>query len=955
MSCTGVKIQAHRNADFRVTYQPASRNYSFATFEPVFTVRRGADALLTVTSSATANGSVFSVVDDAIVLTLEKTDLALLDSASPDTSSENLNYDVVLIDGSGFENWTLGGQFILLGLNEVGACSSCGDVEVMINGQCVDVTVEGGNIGAGASVLLADLNAAVESASESAEEAALDAQQAAAAQVAAQQAATDAQAAADSIPGMLVNLALTDGSNTIPEGFGQNLGLRRVSATVAAANPAAGLDAVSPQLMTRGQSVQVDLPAGTVNVTSPVAWQHPMSQAIKLRGVAPTSTTIVSIDSVTGSAGAWVVTATVSDASGIAIGDGIALRNMVPGWSTPGAYAARQLVAGEGRMQFFASGAFTSSGTTGTAASGTNATYLANGNLIGILGEIRQISAVAASTFTMNAALASNAPSTQYWYAVKEMAGTCTVATTTVTGTGTSFLTTANVGDQIWFKGFGVRRITAVNSNTSLTLDRAITIGSGTEYGMMTCAWRHEGAFLVTAVSGNQVTWVNYNRSAQSQPPVNLVSGGDMTIYKTVFNVTGSAFQIEGGNVLDIDNVFLYGPTGSTTCAFDLRGSDGESAGHLTLGPNVAVARFGYGIFSGVGSRIYAVGSHWSGQTTRGINLATAAWCNANAARVSGVNAIGIFIGDGAYCRHNAAIVTGCGDDGMRTEVGGSNWGDFSVATHNGAKGYHWVGGTMPHLVGSWSFANTEEGYIGENGGYGRMTGFFALSNSVGISSGGHIECQQAFLSGNGNNLIATASASVNANNVGASYPAADNFQAIGGGAVISVTNARVIGAADDGLATSLGGYIYGSATVFAANPTDAESVTQGQIKLSSAVGLTTTVPTTRNRYAADGGLVADGTAVIGQDWVDSSGAPGVVTAVPTATKTLIQQFTVPGVTVNNCRGFSIPSDNVGALDNVSFTAEVTAADTVGIYGIQWSGASVNVGNRTWYLRTYIA
>lgn len=172
MSCTGVKIQAHRNADHRITYQPASRNFSFAAFEPVFTVRRGETVLLTVTSSATPNGSVFAVVDDAVVLTLEKADLALLDSATPNTQPENLSYDVILIDNSGFENWTLGGQFILLGLNDVGSCASCGDVEVSINGQCVDVTVEGGNIGAGASVLLEDLNAAVESAAESAEEAA---------------------------------------------------------------------------------------------------------------------------------------------------------------------------------------------------------------------------------------------------------------------------------------------------------------------------------------------------------------------------------------------------------------------------------------------------------------------------------------------------------------------------------------------------------------------------------------------------------------------------------------------------------------------------------------------------------------------------------------------------------------------------------------------------------------
>lgn len=174
MSCSGEKILLRRNADKRVTYTPTGRNFSFAAFEAVFTARRGDVVLLQVTSSATANGSVFANVDDALVLTLEKADIALLDGG-PDTDSEILSYDVVLIDGSGFENWTLGGPLVLLGLNDVGSCDTCGDVEVSINGDCVEVTIEGGNIGAGASVLLADLNQAVSDASESADEAAASA------------------------------------------------------------------------------------------------------------------------------------------------------------------------------------------------------------------------------------------------------------------------------------------------------------------------------------------------------------------------------------------------------------------------------------------------------------------------------------------------------------------------------------------------------------------------------------------------------------------------------------------------------------------------------------------------------------------------------------------------------------------------------------------------------------
>lgn len=213
MPCCGVTIEAHRNADKRITYTPG-RRYSFAGFTALMQVRDGESILLSVSMDATANGSVFAIVDDSLVLTIEQQDIL---SLALSIDQRILSYDIV-ISQAGFDDWFVGGDFVVLGLNDV-ACESSSVVTVELGGQCVDVTIEGGNIGAGASVLLADLNAAVESASDSADEAALDAQQAEASQVAAQQAATDAQAAAASIPGMLADRALTDGSNAIPADF----------------------------------------------------------------------------------------------------------------------------------------------------------------------------------------------------------------------------------------------------------------------------------------------------------------------------------------------------------------------------------------------------------------------------------------------------------------------------------------------------------------------------------------------------------------------------------------------------------------------------------------------------------------------------------------------------------------------------------------------------------------
>lgn len=60
------------------------------------------------------------------------------------------------------------------------------------------------------------------------------------------------------------------------------------------------------------------------------------------------------------------------------------------------------------------------------------------------------------------------------------LAGTASCASTTVTGSGTAFSTDFIVGDPIWFNGGACRKITAIASNTSLTVDSALTQSSTT-------------------------------------------------------------------------------------------------------------------------------------------------------------------------------------------------------------------------------------------------------------------------------------------------------------------------------------------------------------------------------------------------------------------------------------------------------------------------------------------
>lgn len=59
--------------------------------------------------------------------------------------------------------------------------------------------------------------------------------------------------------------------------------------------------------------------------------------------------------------------------------------------------------------------------------------------------------------------------------------GTGGVSSTTITGTGTAFSTDFVVGDVIWTAS-GARRITAIASSTSLTVESSVTIANGTAY-----------------------------------------------------------------------------------------------------------------------------------------------------------------------------------------------------------------------------------------------------------------------------------------------------------------------------------------------------------------------------------------------------------------------------------------------------------------------------------------
>ena len=117
MSCCGTNLpNIYRNADYNLTLT-FPRNYEFVGASVLMTVRTEPGAadppLLSFSLTPTGNGSVFTVVGNAIKLLIKKEDLASLPAFDPDTFSWVGSYDIVLTSVGGIEQYLFGGPFVV--------------------------------------------------------------------------------------------------------------------------------------------------------------------------------------------------------------------------------------------------------------------------------------------------------------------------------------------------------------------------------------------------------------------------------------------------------------------------------------------------------------------------------------------------------------------------------------------------------------------------------------------------------------------------------------------------------------------------------------------------------------------------------------------------------------------------------------------------------------------------
>jgi hypothetical protein len=530
------------------------------------------------------------------------------------------------------------------------------------------------------------------------------------------------------------------------------------------------LDACARWVIPQGATVTIQV-TGHVSTTGTIGIiNHPYADRIKIRGTTAIETTFTQINSVTGSVGAYSVTATLADASNVEIDDIVMIRDVKPGVKAPGEYE-NYPTRGELRLAFFklstANRAYIKTvGTTATVWTDAACTttpanlvnnYIQDGDIVVIAGQVRRATSVTPSGFTLSSALQSDVLGLQYWYHMSRSAqGTVSISSGVVTGNTTLFTTEYNVGDYIFIQDTGVAKITAITSDSGsgcITLDRTLPNCTTKSFGCMVLGELHEGAWKVTNKVGSQVTWTNTARVAAAKPPVLAGAAtnisGSVYILKSSLRTTGTGkgLVVQGQGTADIDHLAIVGGSSSSSASVgvDLRGTDQSNpthpaalpflSGNAKLGTRAAVLDFGYGIWLQNNSFAALDYAMVTGCGARGVNANFGGCVSFKGSVIAGNTGIGVLIGPGAFAEWSDARLFGNSDDGVRGIGGGSTWyAEFPNLACNGSDGIAVDDAVSCHHNGCRLIGHAGDGVSSDNGGYGRMTGCIIIGNSVGVS-----------------------------------------------------------------------------------------------------------------------------------------------------------------------------------------------------------------------------
>lgn len=639
------------------------------------------------------------------------------------------------------------------------------------------------------------------------------------------------------------------------------IGAANTSVTLTTSANVEKLRAAYSRITVTGESLTINLPVGQHAMGGRWLAKTPNNAKINLLGAAPVETNIVSIVSVSGTPGNWTVVANTASSAGIAIGDVVCVKAVVPGVQAPGTYTGRPAL-GAIQMQFFQNGTLALAGQVGTVSGAVLPTYASSGDFLIADGQVKRMLNITASGFTVDAdkTPAINYSNKQYWYTVRPVAaGTVTVSGNIVTGSGTNLFTNrANPGDIFVVHGAGMRQIVSIDNDNQLTLNEGgIDVAVASAWGLIVPGELHEGAWVVTAIAGNLVTWVNTCRRPYG-PPTKQVSGGTISAMKTNLVFSGTSGVVVDGLVVDINNLGLRGTGGSATVGIDLRGSTGDRSGSARLGTKVGVAGFHYGAWLSSGAFLQATSACFGGQVTRGVNVAGGE-ARLGSSSISGSGGIGVLISEGAFARLSDARIQGHNLQGLRMEVGGSTWADFTSIGHNNEDNVLVVGGTPVHFVGLRCFGGGAAGLGGQNGGYGRASGALVLASGYrGFNwNCGKMEANQSIVMGCADSgAVIGSQAEFNFQECAFGYNKLNGLFALTQSKVTATTNTQYVGNAVGIQASSLSD-VYTPLCGFKNNAADASALTGARVFLKGQVGGTNFTPAI-NTPGADGSLVSD-------------------------------------------------------------------------------------------------
>jgi hypothetical protein len=697
-------------------------------------------------------------------------------------------------------------------------------------------------------------------------------------------------------------------------------------------------------------TLTINFAAGQFTMASATHFNVTNPQRLRFIGATPVQTTITSISSVTGSSGNYSVTANVANATGISIGDMVLVKNVEPSAKLPDASNPSRPVKGALQLGFFAadSAEMSLNGTSGTINKSTLTSVAANSDLLIADGRVKALSSVTSNSFSVDA---SHAPpkawsDKQYWYTMRDSnRGTVTVSGTTVTGTSTQFTTDANVGDLIAIDGGGIRQITAIASNTSLTIAHAHpTISGATVYGIISAGETHDGAWVVTNVAGNVVTWTNTFQRSYA-PPVNLVVGGDVTALKTNFiYTTSSGFVVDGGPY-DLEQIGIMGGNGSSNVGVDLRGLLGEGAGHVIASNNVGVNGFDYGAWLSSGAVLQANNSFWSGQFFRGLNIAGGE-ARIEGAVISGCIGNGVLVSEGAFARMSATRIHGCSVHGLRLEVGGTTWADFAVIGHNGSNNVLAVGAVDVHFVGLRCTASGGEGIYGQNGGYGRASGALVLCcGNSGIALFHSVfEANQFISIGNGQNGALLSRGNYSFEESAFGYNETAGLSALRIARVSAATNTQFVGNGGSGVSVASQAIVYAQNAGLSLNSTNSAAAVTGGKLFIAGYGGTNSFSPALNAASQTDALVSDETVSAARP-IKANKAHNFGTIA--ANTTVSTTITATGASATDSVTVSYNGADVTGL---VVSARVSASDTVTVYAANVTTGSITVSNRTYYV-----